>query len=666
MIKQDTSKRIGIDIGGTFTDFVIFDSNTGETVTFKLLSTPKNPAKAMLEGLEKIPSEIKRKIIHGSTVATNALLEGKGARTALITTKGFRDVLHIGRQNRSELYDLFADPPPPLIPYEWRLEIDEMVIYTGEITSPINTKEVDECISFLKNEKINSVAVCLLFSFLDNSHEQMIAKLLRKEGFFTSISSDVLPVFREYERTSTTVVNAYVSPILDKYIEELEDNLPNDDLHIMQSNGGSISPKEARSNAVRCILSGPAGGVVGAHSVASAAGFDKIITFDMGGTSTDVSLVDGKIRVNNEADIGGHPVRIPILDIHTVGSGGGSIARADSGGALRVGPESAGAEPGPACYGKGALPTVTDANLVLGLISADFFLGGKMKLDEKASKQAFTYLGEELQLQPEDVALGVIRVANAHMERALRVISIERGHDPRDFTLVSFGGAGGLHASDLARGLNIPRVLVPPYAATLSALGMLMADIVKDYSQTVMLPGITTFKEIVKLFDPIIQKGQKEMALEGIREENILIETTLDIRYEGQSYELNVLFNENFIERFHLLHDNNYGYANKRKNTELVNLRVRVIGRVNKPTLKQWTSAPIEDPSPAFIIDRKARFKEDIINIPFFDGERLIPGNIIPGPAIILRNDTTILIKEPDTGRVDNFKNIIIDIGGNK
>jgi len=655
--------RIGIDIGGTFTDFVCFDPQTGNITTFKLLSTPTNPAEAMVAGLEMISTTNGRKIIHGSTVATNALLERKGARTALITTKGFRDVLQIGRQNRPRLYDFFADPPPPLVPDEWRHEVTERVNHRGEIQIPLDINELDAIIPFMKDEGISSVAVCLLFSFLTPTHEQDIAKKFEEEGFFTSISSEILPVFREYERTSTTVVNAYVSPILDTYLEELEAKLPKDDIHIMQSNGGSISPAEARQNAVRCILSGPAGGVVGASAVASMAGYKKLITFDMGGTSTDVSLVDGDIHVITEADVGGYPVRVPILDIHTVGSGGGSIARVDAGGALRVGPESAGADPGPACYGKGKQPTVTDANLLLGRIVSDYFLGGKMQLDEEVAHQSIVTVANELHLPLEKTALGIIQIANAHMERALRVISIERGYDPRDFTLLSFGGAGGLHAADLARSLNIPKVIVPPQAATLSALGMLMADVVKDYSLTVMLPAKSTYSEIEKLFVPLKEQGQKKIESEGIQRKNIFIEPSLDIRYQGQSYELAIPFSTDYLEKFHHTHKDLYGYANEGGDVEIVNLRVKAIGKVEKPILPQLTGSPIENPSSAFLYKRKVFFSNGPQNTHFYDGDKLAFGNMITGPAIVLRSDTTVLISNDDIAQVDRFANLIIEIG---
>ena len=509
--------RIGIDIGGTFTDFVVFDSKSESIKTFKIPSTPSDPAKAMLDGLKRLASNTGRQIVHGSTVATNALLERKGAKTALITTIGFRDVLQIGRQNRPSLYDFFVDPPEPLVPQELRLEINERVNAQGEIEQPLDLKELERIIQPLQAEGVKSIAVSLLFSFLHMRHEKEIADHLRNKGFFVSTSSEVLPQFREYERTSTTVVNAYVSPVMNKYIGKVQSELPNDDLSIMQSNGGSISPTEARRNAVRCIVSGPAGGVVGAQSVGLQAGFDKLITFDMGGTSTDVGLVDKQFQLTKEASVGGLPIHIPMIDIHTVGSGGGSIAMVDAGGALQVGPESAGADPGPACYGKGTLATVTDANLVLGRLSPEIFLGGKITLDTQRAIDAIETVAHPLGLDRYETALGVIEIANAHMVRALRVISVERGYDPENFTLVSFGGAGGLHASALARNLGIPQVLVPPQAATLSALGMLMADIIKDYTQTVMLPGSTPTREIEALLKPLVKKGQADLFGEGIK-----------------------------------------------------------------------------------------------------------------------------------------------------
>ena len=663
------SIRIGIDIGGTFTDFVVYDPSSQQIQTFKILSTPGDPAVAVIQGLKRIFLERGTQnatVIHGSTVATNALLERKGARAALVTTLGFRDVLQIGRQNRTALYDLFADQPQPLIPSELRFEINERVAHTGEILQAIDPGQVKALIPVLKAQSISSVAVCLLFSFLHPEHEQAIAAELRSAGFLVSLSSEILPEYREYERTSTTVVNAYVSPVLERYLSHLEQAFqPQTRLRVMQSNGGNISPAEARRFAVRCILSGPAGGVVGCDYIgkliAPADGI-LLIGFDMDGTSTDVSLIDGKPQITTEAIVSGCPIHIPLLDIHTIGAGGGSIAHVDAGGALRVGPESAGAYPGPACYGQGCLPTVTDANLVLGRLSAEYFLGGQMPLDVSRAFTALAKLGTELKLSAEQAALGVVAVANAHMERALRVISVERGHDPRRFTLLSFGGAGGLHAVDLARELGIRSVLVPPLASTLSAFGMLAADVIKDYTRTVMLPGSTPVPDLSAQLEALAERGYHEILSENVPAERIFIERFLDMRYRGQSYELIVPFSEAVYADFHSLHQQQYGYANINALVEVVNLRVRAVGQGTPPPI---SPRPIQgqDPSAAYLESRPVIFSGGPIETPFFRAESLESGNHIQGPAVVVRSDTTILIGPSDRSEVDCFDNLLIEVG---
>ena len=434
---------------------------------------------------------------------------------------------------------------------------------------------------------------------------------------------------------------------------------------VMQSNGGNISPAEARKFGVRCILSGPAGGVVGCEYVGkliSSADGILLIGFDMGGTSTDVSLFDGKLQITTEAVVSGCPIHIPMLDIHTIGAGGGSIAQVDPGGALRVGPESAGADPGPACYGRGDLPTVTDANLVLGRLSAEHFLGGQLPLDKSRAHRVMANLGKELNLTGAQAALGIVEIANAHMERALRVISVERGHDPRRFTLLSFGGAGGLHAADLARGLGIPHVLVPPLASTLSAFGMLAADVIKDYTRTVMLPGSTPVPDIAAKLEALAERGFQEILSENIPAKQILIERFLDMRYRGQSYELIVPFSETVYADFHRLHQQEYGYANIEGAIEIVNLRVRAIGKGTPPPL---SSRPFQgqDPSPAYLETRLVVFAEGSLDSPFFRAESLEPGNQIPGPAVVVRSDTTILVGPTDHAEVDGFGNLLIEVG---
>jgi len=669
--------RIGIDIGGTFTDFVIYRPASGKITTYKVHSTPQNPAEAVFTGLMEgghLAGETPLQIIHGSTVATNALLERKGARTALVTTQGFRDVLQIGRQNRPSLYDLQFVPPPALIPESLRLEVVERVDSHGEVLIPLGIDQVNHLLQELEVLQPESIAVCLLFSFLYPQHERLIAERLRQAGYLVSVSSEILPEFREYERASTTAVNAYVSPVLDRYLSSLEEGLKSPKtggerrLRVMQSNGGVISPTEARRQAVRCILSGPAGGIVGARYLAglsiSTEASDRgvrIITFDMGGTSTDVSLIDGIPKVTTESTIGSCPIRIPVLDIHTIGAGGGSIAHIDPGGVLRVGPESAGAIPGPACYGRGMSPTVTDANLLLGRLDANYFLGGSMPLDADRARLSIQRLTEALQMEIEQIALGVIDIANAHMERALRLISVERGYDPVDFALFAFGGAGGLHAAELARRLGIQRVLVPSMASTLSAFGMLVADVIRDYTQTVMLPGDTSLEMLDPIFQPMIDRGLEDVLAEGIPPSRTFIEKMMDVRYLGQSYELNIAFDPEFIANFHSAHHRSYGYNRPDTPVEIVNLRVRVTGLETPPEIG---ARPLTTPDPgqAFWGERQVTLHSGVHQLPAFRGEALQPGNRLYGPALVLRSATTILLNPGDIGETDSFNNLIIDI----
>lgn len=726
--------RIGIDIGGTFTDFVVFNPDSADIQSFKLPSTPQDPSEAVLTGLAKLgiikndflpepapDSSIPIRsiaIIHGSTVATNALLERRGTKTALITTEGFRDVLQIGRQNRPELYDFAARPPEPLVPRDLRFELKERVDPNGDILVKLDETQVDDLVSEIINRKegpITSVAVVFLFSFANPLHEKYVTQALRKAGLFVSASHEILPEYREYERTSTTVVNAYVTPVLDRYLAKLDaalsaslsapqisskntESSPPDEsnpldgsstsftLQIMQSNGGCISLSEARRSGVRCVLSGPAGGVVGSKYIAQLASLPvqakksmpsalHIMTFDMGGTSTDVSLIDGEPIITSEAEVGGVPIRVPLLDIHTIGAGGGSIAYPDAGNVLRVGPKSAGADPGPACYGKSAArmktstagdlpPTVTDANLLLGRIPPDNFLGGQMELFPELAEKAISDLGRKLHLDPYQTALGIIEIANAHMERALRVISVERGYDPHDFTLLSFGGAGGLHAADLARRLNIPQVLVPPYASVLSAFGMLAADVIKDYSQTVMLPGDSPTVKISGHLKPLVERGRQEIQAEGFSAQEIYIEEYIEMRYQGQSYELTIPFDLDFVERFHHVHHNTYGYHRPCAQLEIVNLRVRATGRVPDPRLSVQEPSG-SDPAQALIDFREVILPKGVQTTPFYRGEALHPGNILQGPAIVVRSDTTIMIGAEDQAIVDPLSNLVISVASN-
>jgi N-methylhydantoinase A len=683
---------IGIDIGGTFTDFVIQDREQGRIITSKVLSTPSDPSQAVINGLEAILTALTAEdsaspqgytITHGSTVATNALLERKGARTALVTTSGFRDVLEIGRQTRPNLYDLSARLPEPIVPKNWRFEVDQRVDSQGEVINDLNQDELARLVSKIEDGSIESVAICLLFSFIHPEHEQLIARELKDSGFYVSQSSQVLPEYREYERTSTTVLNAYVTPIIDRYLGSLESSISDVAnpfrLRIMQSNGGIIGVNEARQAGVRCIVSGPAGGVVGASHIAKSAHSKKqrkddlvsqdatlkLITFDMGGTSTDVSLVDQHPEVSTESIVGGYPIGIPMLDIHTIGAGGGSIARVDLGGALRVGPESAGAEPGPACYAGGNssknLPTVTDANVVLGRLLADHFLGGEMQLNEERAYAVMANLGAGLHLDAVQAAQGVIDVVNAHMERALRLVTIERGHDPEEFVLLSFGGAGGLHAATLARRLSIPKVIIPPLASVLSAFGMLVADVVKDYSLTVMFPGNAARHEISKSFQPLIEQGRDDLRAEGFEAQSTRLEQRLDMRYRGQSYELSIPYGDNYLEDFHLAHERNYGYAHHAAQVEIVNIRLRATGLISPPEILNSPRGD-GDPSSAFLEHRLVVVNNQKVEIPLFQGELLTPGDALSGPAVVVRKDTTVYLPRDASAQVDRFLNLVINI----
>jgi N-methylhydantoinase A len=663
--------RIGIDIGGTFTDFVVYDSDNGHFRTFKILSDPANPANTVLAGLKNIDLNNCSQIVHGSTVATNALLERKGAKTGLITTQGFKDILQIGRQNRPSLYDWNKRPEPVLVPDKFRIEVRERIDHLGTVITPLDMTKVEDIIKYFKENNIESVAICLIFSFLYPDHELIIAERLKSSGFFVSASSDILPEYREFERTSTTVVNAYVSPILDRYLSQLDGSLQNAKIQIMQSNGGMIGIDEAKQTGARCILSGPAGGIIGAQKIAqticntgsktSEESTLKIISFDMGGTSTDVSLISGQPKLSTDLSIGGCPIHLPLLDIHTVGAGGGSIATIDPGGSLRVGPQSAGADPGPACYGKGDFPTVTDANLVLGRLLPNFFLGGDMPIDPKRSVDVISRLGTALGLSLIQTALGVIEVINTQMERALRVISVERGYDPRDFDLVSFGGAGGLHAVDLARRMSIPKVIIPKYASTLSAFGMLNSNVIKDYVNTVMLPGKISWEEISNKYLPLISKGKAEISKEGFQADQIDIGRSLDLRYAGQSYELNIPFTRDFIPNFHQAHHFLYGYNYNDKDIEIVNIRVRVTGKVDpirllpvKPSHKSAMLTPFGN--------TKVEFNQGSKTIPVYNYQQLPPGISFLGPALIASEDTTILISLNDRVVVDTYQNLQVEV----
>ncbi len=672
---------IGVDTGGTFTDLIFRDA-AGWSV-HKLLSTPANPAEAVLAGLQAISADTAgRNIVHGSTVATNAILERKGVKTALVTNKGFEDVLVIGRQNRSRLYDLTFRKEPPIVPDELRFGVSGRILSDGSEAEPFDPDQAREIVERIVRSGAESVAVCLLFAFADPAHELAMGRLLDATGLSLSLSHEILAEFREFERTSTTVVNAYVSPKMARYITFLLDHLDQSDaLRIMQSNGGSISADTAMKESVRTILSGPAGGVVGARTIGLQAGFERLITFDMGGTSTDVSLLDHGLSLTLETSIADYPVKTPMLDIHTVGAGGGSIASIDCGGALLVGPESAGADPGPICYGKGDRITVTDANLFLGRLLPDQFLGRDMLLYSDRLETPFRDLASQLGLDPVELAEGILTIANANMERAIRVISVERGFDPREFCLFSFGGAGGLHAAFLARMLGIPRVLVPRNPGILSAIGMLMADVVKDYSQTIMRQAASLPpEELEAAFGPLEERGKQELLAEGIPAASIRLERALDMRYQGQSYELVTPLPDaaeaaagdtikdvvaEVVEIFHTQHEKQYGYRNASKPVEIVNVRLRARGMPEKPELDPLPAGDSAPPENALLCERPVIFDGQSRLSAVWQRDALLAGNEIQGPAIVVEYSSTIVLPPFARGRVDAWGNLVLTIEDN-
>ncbi len=659
---------IGIDVGGTFTDFVVYDATTNHLQTFKYLSSHPDPADAVLEGLASFSSHLPRTLIHGSTVATNALLERKGAKTAFVATRGFRDLLNIGRQTRTHLYDWLDARPEPLIASSCCWDMTERVDHNGCVLMPLNEEEIPSLLQNLQSSGIESVAISFLFSFASPAHEKVLAQRLRDAGFFVSASHEVVPEFREYERSVTTVVNAYVSPILNRYLGRLSDKMAPSEFHILQSNGGRLRVADGGNQGVRSILSGPAGGVVGAVHVAKLAGFERVITFDMGGTSTDVSVVDGQMQVTNQAQIGGLPIRVPVIDLHTVGAGGGSLALMDKGGSLRVGPKSAGAQPGPVCYGLGGIvPIVTDANLVLGRLPDHGLLGGQMAIDTQQASHALRALAEALHIGPSTelteaqvLAKGVKDVVNAQMERALRVISVERGYDPREFVFVSFGGAGGVHACELAQLMGMNTILIPRMASTLSAYGMLVADVVVDYGQTIMRSGETPFEELDVLMAPLIERGMAELVDQGVEREQGIIRKELDVRYVGQSYELTIPFSRAFRGEFDAMHDQQYGFHNQSAPIEIVNMRVRVVSPGIPPLLPTQKRASA-DPSSAFLGKSSVVLDHTMVAVPHYQRERLLPGNAIVGPAIIAQADTTTYVTPGDQCCVDEYANLVIE-----
>jgi N-methylhydantoinase A len=654
-----SGSRAGVDVGGTFTDLVALSE--GELITAKVPSTPQDQSEGVMNAIDAsgVKPESLVALAHGTTVATNALLERSGARTALVTTEGFRDVLEIARQNRPSLYDLTQDRPPTLVPRDLRFTVRERMGPEGEVEA-LDEESLDEAISAVREAEVEAVAVCLLFAFMHPDHEQMVGEALREAlpEVHVSLSSEVLPEFREYERFSTTAADAYLAPRLAAYLKNLSGKVEESGTPrplIMQSSGGVSTIDDAVRDAAAFVLSGPAGGVVGAAYVAGLGGHRDLLTFDMGGTSTDVApVVRGEAQTSTETVLAGVPIKLPMVDVHTVSAGGGSIAWADAGGALRVGPRSAGAEPGPAAYNKGGEdPAVTDANLFLGYLADGTELGGEVVLRRDLAEKALASLGEEVGLGTEETALGIVRVADAEMARALRVISVERGLDPRDFALLAFGGAGGMHACTLAEELGMPTVLIPRAGGVLSALGLAISDVRRDYVR----PYLKDLAEIEaegvrKLFDEMERSAADHLeAPEHTRR--------ADLRYKGQSFELTVGAHEpldELEERFHAAHEQRYGYRMDDEAVELVNLRLISTVPVDKPELAE--PQPEGEPEGG---RREANFGGEWMEVPVLDRERMGEGSEVEGPAIVEFKESTCVVRPGWRGKVDDIGTLVLE-----
>jgi N-methylhydantoinase A len=650
--------RLGVDVGGTFTDLVALSE--GELITAKVPSTPRDQSDGVMNAIETSDVEpgAVLALAHGMTVATNALLERRGARTALITTEGFRDVLEIARQNRPALYDLTHDRPPPLIPRELRFMVTERMGPKGEV-SPLDEDSLKKAIAAVEDAEVEAVAVSLLFAFMHPEHERRVGDALREAlpDLHVSLSSEVLPEFREYERFSTTAADAYLAPRLAAYFSNLAEKAEEAGVPgplIMQSSGGVVPVEDAISDAAGCVLSGPAGGVVGAAYVGERGGYHDLLTFDMGGTSTDVApIIEGEAQTTTETVVAGVPIKLPMVDVHTVSAGGGSIAWADPGGALRVGPHSAGAEPGPAAYDQGGEePTVTDANLFLGYLADGAELGGEVVLRRDLSEKALASLGDKLGLDAEETALGILRVANAEMVRALRVISVERGLDPRDFALLAFGGAGGMHACSLAEELGIETVLVPRAGGVLSALGLAISDLRRDYVSPFLggLDGVEE-EEFEQRFTGMEQTAAGD--LEGPEHTR-----RADLRYGGQSFEITVDADSfgKLEDRFHAAHEQRYGYRMDDEKVELVNVRLISTVPVEKPELSE--PEPEDDAKAG---QREANFDGEWLEVSVLDREAMGVGSEVAGPEIVEFKESTCVVRPGWRGTVDGVGTLVLE-----
>ena len=678
--------RIGVDSGGTFTDVCLFETETGRVEVWKVPSTPDDPsrgiAQGIAEGIARVgagPADVGY-FGHGTTVATNALIQHRGVKTGLITTDGFRDLLEIGRQKRPDLYDLQTDKPEILVTRDLRLEVPERVHHDGRVETPLDTEALRAAIRRLKSEGVKSVAVCFLYGFVRPDHENEAMRLIAEEfpEAFACASHQVAPEFREFERLSTTVVNAYLGPVMQGYITRLAARVKDLGItatpHLTQSNGGVIGFDAAARLPVRTVLSGPSTGVVGAQAIGKLAGIPDLITFDMGGTSTDVALLtNGECRLASEATVHGYPIKAPMLDIHTVGAGGGSIAYVDSGGLLKVGPRSAGANPGPVAYDLGNTePTVTDANVVLQTLNPEYLLGGRMKVKRDLAYKAIAGLAEKLGMDVMATAQGIISVVTANMAKAIRVISVQRGHDPRDYTLVAFGGAGPVHAARLARELDITRVLVPRNPGILCAMGLLLTDLRADFATTrLALLEPAAIPAMADAFAELEAQAAAWFAEEHIEPADRRLACTVDMRYAGQNYELPIALPEGPVteaslsalaDGFAAAHRRMYGFIAEEEPIQLVTFRIEAAGTVEKASFQPRPNAG-PDASAALIGQRDVWLPEagGFVTCPLYDRDRLDCGNRIPGPAIVEQMDATTVILPHTVATVEPYLNLIVE-----
>ncbi|HWK45456.1 MAG TPA: hydantoinase/oxoprolinase family protein [Stellaceae bacterium] len=678
--------RVGVDSGGTFTDICLFDEASGRIEVWKVSSTPDDPSRGIAQGVEEgigrvgaLPGDIAY-FGHGTTVATNALIQHRGAPTGLVTTDGFRDLLEIGRQKRPDLYDLQADKPEVLVSRALRLEVPERLRQDGTVEVPLDEAAMRRAARQLRAAGVKSVAICFLYGFVRPTHEQAALRILAEEfpEAFACASHEVAPEFREYERLSTTVVNAYLGPIMRSYIERLAGRLAELGVtatpHLTQSNGGVIGFDAAAKLPVRTVLSGPSTGVVGAQEVGRQAGFPDLITFDMGGTSTDVALLrGGSALLASEAVVHGYPIKAPMLDINTVGAGGGSIAFVDSGGLLKVGPRSAGAAPGPVCYDRGNTePTVTDANVVLQTLNPTHLLGGRMAVRQDLARQAVGRLAERLGMDVMATAQGILSVVTANMARAIRVISVQRGHDPRDYTLIAFGGAGPVHAARLARELDISRILVPRNPGILCAMGLLLTDLRADFAATRLLPlAAGSLDAIDEVTAGLAARAEAWFAAEAIGPEARRVTRTVDMRYAGQNYELSVPLPAGRVtaasldalaEGFAATHRRLYGFVAEGEAVQLVTFRIEAAGVVRKAAFQPRADAG-PDASDAIIGRRQVWMPEagGFVDCPVYDRDRLDAGNRVAGPAIVEQMDSTTVILPGMAAVVEPYLNLVLE-----